>query len=33
MIVSLIFSLTEIQSSVRALDLHLEDIEHPGAMK
>jgi Zn-dependent membrane protease YugP len=33
MIMSLIFSLTEIQSSVRALDLHLQDIEHPGRMK
>lgn len=30
MIVSLIFSLVEIQSSVRALDLHLQDIERPG---
>lgn len=30
MILSLIFSLVEIQQSVRALDLHLEDIEHPG---
>ena len=29
MIISLIFSLIEIQSSVRALDLHLQDIEHP----
>jgi hypothetical protein len=29
MIVSLIFSLVEIQSSVRALDLHLHDMEHP----
>jgi hypothetical protein len=29
MILSLIFSLVEIQSSVRALDLHLQDIEHP----
>jgi hypothetical protein len=33
MIISLIFSLVEIQSSVRALDLHLQDIEHPGMMK
>jgi len=32
MIISLIFSLVEIQSSVRALDLHLQDIEHPGKM-
>ena len=30
MIISLIISLVEIQSSVRALDLHLQDIEHPG---
>jgi len=30
MIISLIISLIEIQSSVRALDLHLQDIEHPG---
>lgn len=30
MIISLILSLIEIQSSVRALDLHLQDIEHPG---
>jgi hypothetical protein len=29
MIVSLVMSLVEIQSSVRALDLHLQDIEHP----
>jgi Protein of unknown function (DUF2721) len=29
MIVSLIFSLIEIQSSVRALDLHLQDVERP----
>jgi hypothetical protein len=29
MILSLIFSLVEIQSSVRALDLHLQDIERP----
>jgi uncharacterized membrane protein len=28
MIISLIFSLVEIQSSVRALDLHLKDLEH-----
>jgi hypothetical protein len=33
MILSLIFSLVEIQSSVRALDLHLQDIEHPEATK
>jgi Protein of unknown function (DUF2721) len=32
MIVSLILSLIEIQSSVRALDLHLQDIENPGRM-
>jgi len=32
MILSLIFSLIEIQSSVRALDLHLQDVEHPGQM-
>jgi hypothetical protein len=30
MIISLFISLIEIQSSVRALDLHLQDIEHPG---
>ncbi len=30
MILSLVFSLIEIQISVRALDLHLRDIEHPG---
>jgi hypothetical protein len=30
MILSLIFSLIEIQTSVRALDLHLRDIEHIG---
>jgi len=30
MMLSLIISLIEIQSSVRALDLHLRDIEHPG---
>jgi hypothetical protein len=30
MIISLIISLVEIQTSVRALDLHLQDIEHPG---
>jgi hypothetical protein len=29
MIVSLIISLVEIQSSVRALDLHMTDVEHP----
>ena len=29
MIASLIISLVEIQSSVRALDLHLQDVEHP----
>ncbi len=29
MMVSLIFSLREIQMSVRALDLHLQDLEHP----
>jgi hypothetical protein len=29
MILSLIFSLVEIQSSVRALDLHLQDVERP----
>ena len=29
MIISLIFSLVEIQTSVRALDLHLQGIEHP----
>jgi hypothetical protein len=33
MILSLIFSLIEIQQSVRALDLHLQDIEHPERMK
>jgi Zn-dependent membrane protease YugP len=32
MIVSLVFSLVEIQSSVRALDLHLQDIERPERM-
>jgi hypothetical protein len=32
MIMSLVFSLIEIQSSVRALDLHLQDIEHPGRL-
>ncbi len=32
MIISLIFSLVEIQSSVRALDLHLRDIEFPERM-
>jgi hypothetical protein len=32
MIISLIISLVEIQSSVRALDLHLQDIEHPERM-
>ena len=31
-IVSLIYSLVEIQSSVRALDLHLQNIEHPKQM-
>lgn len=31
MITSLIFSLVEIQSSVRALDLHLQDLEKPEA--
>jgi len=30
MIVSLIISLVEIQSSVRALDLHLQEVERPG---
>jgi predicted lysophospholipase L1 biosynthesis ABC-type transport system permease subunit len=30
MIASLVISLMEIQSSVRALDLHLQDIERPG---
>ena len=30
MIASLIISLVEIQSSVQALDIHLQDIEHPG---
>ena len=29
MMMSLVFSLIEIQSSVRALDLHLHDLEHP----
>lgn len=29
MMVSLIFSLREIQMSVQALDLHLQDLEHP----
>ena len=29
MIASLIISLVEIQNSVKALDLHLQDIEHP----
>jgi len=29
MMVSLVFSLVEIQSSIRALDLHLQDLEHP----
>jgi Protein of unknown function (DUF2721) len=29
MIISLILSLIEIQISIRALDLHLHDIEHP----
>jgi len=29
MIISLVFSLIEIQTSVRALDLHLRDIEEP----
>jgi hypothetical protein len=33
MIISLIFSLAEIQSSVRALDLHLQDLERPGQPK
>jgi len=33
MIVSLIISLTEIQSSVRALDLHLKSIEEPEQTK
>ena len=32
MIISLVFSLVEIQSSVYALDLHLESIEHPEKM-
>jgi predicted benzoate:H+ symporter BenE len=32
MIASLIISLIEIQSSVRALDLHLQDLEHPERM-
>ena len=32
MMASLIISLTEIQTSVRALDLHLRDIEHPGQL-
>jgi len=31
MIASLIISLIEIQSSVRALDLHLQDVEHPSS--
>lgn len=30
MVISLIYSLVEIQSSVHALDLHLQDLEHPG---
>lgn len=29
MMISLVYSLAEIQSSVRALDLHLQDLEHP----
>jgi len=29
MMASLVFSLMEIQSSVRALDVHLQDLEHP----
>ena len=33
MMASLLFSLVEIQSSVRALDLHLQGIEHPGPAK
>ncbi len=33
MILSLIFSLVEIQISVRALDLHLQDIEQPTELK
>ena len=33
MVMSLIFSLIEIQTSVRALDLHLQDIEHPGRVE
>ena len=33
MIISLIFSLVEIQTSVRALDMHLQDIEHPGRIE
>jgi hypothetical protein len=33
MIASLVFSLMEIQSSVRALDLHLQDLEHPRQTK
>jgi hypothetical protein len=32
MIMSLMFSLVEIQISIRALDLHLLDIEHPERM-
>jgi len=32
MMLSLYFSLTEIQSSVKALDLHLQDLEHPERM-
>ena len=32
MMASLIISLTDIQTSVRALDLHLRDIEHPGQL-
>ena len=33
MIISLLFSLVEIQTSVRALDMHLQDIEHPGRIE
>jgi Zn-dependent membrane protease YugP len=33
MIISLVFSLIEIQTSIRALDLHLKDIEHPGQIE
>ena len=33
MIISLVFSLVEIQTSVRALDLHLQDVEHPERME